>query len=167
MKIKHIVFSLLGVVGLIVGLRELGVLKLENFSHSSASYALVKSDQTKFPALIEKVVVRSDFLRSADQVSRSKNVLYIYVDGFVFEQDWMRMVPLYKHGKDESYLRFEFVLNGQVHGGGIVSIKRDATTTGFRSLRGIKESAFKDLIHEITKFHGLRDAAVLIDVSQM
>lgn len=167
MKIKHIVFSLLGVVGLTVALRELGVLKLERFSHSAASYSLVKSDQKEFPSLVEKVIVRRDSLRSADQGTRRENVLYLYVDGFVFDQDWARMLPLYKQGREESYLRFEFVLNNRVHGGGIVSIKCDATTTGLRSLRGMKESAFKDLIHAVTKFHGLKDAPVLIDLSQM
>lgn len=167
MKTKHIVFSLLGVVGLTVALRELGVLELEKFSNSAASYVGVKSSRDAFPVQVEKVIVRSDSTRSADMGTRSENVLYLYVDGFVFDQDWGRMMPLYKHGTDQSYLRFEFVLNRQVHGGGIVSIKCDATTTGLRSLRGMKESAFKDLIQAVTKFHGLKDTPVLIDVSQM
>lgn len=167
MKTKHIVFSLLGVVGLTVALRELGVLKLEKFSHSAASYVGVKSARDAFPVQVEKVIVRSDSTRSADMGTRSENVLYLYVDGFVFDQDWARMFPLYKHGTDESYLRYEFVLNDREYASGIASIKCEATTTGLRSLRGMKESAFKDLVHAVTKFHGLKDTPVLIDVSQM
>ncbi len=167
MKIKHVFFSLLGVLGATVALRELGVLKLEKFSHSAASFGSVKSGQKEFAAVVSKVIVRNLDVRVPDKGSRSENVLYLYVDGFVFDQDWGRMFPLYKHGTDESYLRYAFVLNDREYASGIASVKCEATTTGLRSLRGMKESAFKDLIHAVTKFHGLKDTPVLIDVSQM
>ncbi|MFA6288155.1 MAG: hypothetical protein WC661_12295 [Opitutaceae bacterium] len=122
----------------------------------------MKSSKTELPGPYTKLVIRDDSRRRESTEERKPGVLYVYVDGFVFEQSIGRKLPLYKNGDSESYLRFEFVFNKKTYSGGIVSIKSEARTVGLRTLRDIRKNEFRNLVDTILKFHGVRNPAIAV-----
>jgi hypothetical protein len=153
MKLKH--YFILGTFLLTLALlRETGVLVFERFSNSGVRYSLVKSSRTELPGPHTKVVIRDDAHPREGTDKRDPGVLYVYFDGFVFEQSIGRKLPLYKTGESESYLRFEFVLDKKTYAGGIVSIRSEDRTIGLRTLRDIRKKEFRNLVDTALRFHG-------------
>jgi hypothetical protein len=114
----------------------------------------VQSGTSELPGSIIKVIVRNRSDREADQgAGRELDALYIYIDAFVFDQDFGRMLPFYKVGKERSYLCYEFVLDKRVYADGIVGLQHEATTKGFRSLHAMRSAELKKLIDTILRHH--------------
>lgn len=143
-------------------LREIGIFTFEKFSDSSIRYSLVKSSRTDLPEPYSKLVIRDESSRLEATEKRELGVLYVYVDGFVFDQDIGRVLPIYKNGSSESYLRFEFVFNEQAYAGGIVSVKSEGGTVGLRTLRNIKKAEFRNLVETALKFHGAENRSLTV-----
>lgn len=165
MKKKTVLITVVITAVSLFCLRESGFITLERYSESAASYISVQPVGEKFTKPVKKIVVRDESARQADIGNREPEVLYLYTNSFVFDQDLRRRLPIYKSGTERSYLHFEFVYENRGPSGGIVSItKADTKTVGFRSIRAMRAAEFKKLIEVVASRRGLEGVPIIYDL---